>query len=380
MVILIAVGGINALYFALLICFKRRRILADSILTLLLTVIAATFGLVYAALEFDLHGLLLPLEFANLLYAPLFHLYVASLADPDQRLPRGWPAHFSGWIASTVYLTFMVTTRSPAELDVRFSGPPADPLHAIFWVLDVIATPVYLALAWRQLERHRRQISERYSDWSRIDYRWLRLLLVAIAISWVVIDLPIVGSRFLAQFGEPDALLLGFSAGTLLVLYLGAHGFRQPAVYGLPEPEPKPSTESRSRPRYRHSGLTPEQIDALKVKLVDLMESRMPHLNSELTIRGLAQALGLTEHNASEVINVGLKTTFYDLVNRYRVESFQGAVLAPENAHRTLLAVAMDCGFSSKSSFNRIFKQHTGITPSAFVKSQRTSGGAVSSR
>lgn len=100
-----------------------------------------------------------------------------------------------------------------------------------------------------------------------------------------------------------------------------------------------------------------------------LMDQRKPYLDSKLTAPDLAGLLGVSSHHLAQILNLSLGLNFFDFVNRYRVKSFQETILRP-NRHKTILAVALDCGFNSKSSFNRIFKKETGKTPSEFVKSQ----------
>ena len=70
----------------------------------------------------------------------------------------------------------------------------------------------------------------------------------------------------------------------------------------------------------------------------------------------------------SQVINEVEGINFYDYVNRLRVEEFKRLLSLPENQRFTLLALAYDCGFNSKSAFNRCFKKTTGLSPSEYAK------------
>ncbi|MCK5703581.1 MAG: AraC family transcriptional regulator, partial [Cyclobacteriaceae bacterium] len=71
----------------------------------------------------------------------------------------------------------------------------------------------------------------------------------------------------------------------------------------------------------------------------------------------------------SEVINTKLNKTFYDFVNKYRVEEVQQKIIAGDAEKYNLLSIAFDAGFSSKSSFNSTFKKITGQTPTEFRSS-----------
>jgi len=91
-------------------------------------------------------------------------------------------------------------------------------------------------------------------------------------------------------------------------------------------------------------------------------------MRSTLTLQELADELSIASHQLSQVINDRLQKNFFDFINSYRVEEVQVRLLAPEAQNLTILAVALDSGFSSKSSFNTIFKKHTQMTPTEYKR------------
>ena len=97
-----------------------------------------------------------------------------------------------------------------------------------------------------------------------------------------------------------------------------------------------------------------------------LMERDRPWKDSELTLADLADRLNTTPHKLSEVLNSQVGQTFYDFVNGYRVREVQRRIVAGDAQARTILTLALDAGFASKSTFNLVFKKHTGQTPSDF--------------
>ena len=98
------------------------------------------------------------------------------------------------------------------------------------------------------------------------------------------------------------------------------------------------------------------------------MEEKKPFIRSTLTLQELADELSIASHQLSQVINDRLQKNFFDFVNGYRVKEVQTRLVAPEAQNLTILAVALDSGFSSKSSFNTIFKKQTQMTPSEFKR------------
>jgi len=120
---------------------------------------------------------------------------------------------------------------------------------------------------------------------------------------------------------------------------------------------------------YTKSGLEEEVGKELSNRLVRLMEDQKPFTNSELSLRNLADMLEISPHNLTEVINKYSNKNFYDFVNAYRVEEVKARIRNQENNNYTLLAIGLESGFNSKSSFNSVFKKHTGQTPSQYKKS-----------
>lgn len=102
-------------------------------------------------------------------------------------------------------------------------------------------------------------------------------------------------------------------------------------------------------------------------RLLDLMESEHPHLDPELSLRGLADFLDLHPNRLSRLLNEEMGQNFNEFVNRWRLEEFKAAARTPGNQHLTLLGIALQCGFNSKTVFNAFFKKTMGTTPRAWL-------------
>jgi len=99
------------------------------------------------------------------------------------------------------------------------------------------------------------------------------------------------------------------------------------------------------------------------------MDQDRPWQDSDLTLAELAQRLSTTPHKLSEVLNSQLEQSFYDFVNGYRVRYVQHRIASEDARNLKLLSLALDAGFASKSTFNDVFKKHTGKTPSDYRRS-----------
>ena len=103
------------------------------------------------------------------------------------------------------------------------------------------------------------------------------------------------------------------------------------------------------------------------------MEAERPYRNKDLNLPDLAGSLYTTPHKLSEVLNSQLDQSFYDFVNGYRVRDVQQRLTDNQSQHLTLLSLALDAGFASKSTFNSVFKKLTGQTPSEYRRSVEVS-------
>jgi AraC-like DNA-binding protein len=143
---------------------------------------------------------------------------------------------------------------------------------------------------------------------------------------------------------------------------------QSPIVSPLVTEEPAIELEPR---RYERSGLGDTEAAKLEKDLLGLMDRDRPWTDSELTLADLAARLGTTPHKLSEVLNAQIGKTFYDFVNIYRVRDVQRRIQSGEARTRKMLALALDAGFASKSTFNQAFKKHTNQTPSDFGRLSR---------
>ena len=100
------------------------------------------------------------------------------------------------------------------------------------------------------------------------------------------------------------------------------------------------------------------------------MVSQKPYLDPDLTLPGLADELDIPSHYLSQIINERIGSNFFDFINQHRVEEIKRRIADPSYAHYSLLGIAFESGFNSKSAFNRVFKKLTGRTPSEFKREQ----------
>ena len=119
--------------------------------------------------------------------------------------------------------------------------------------------------------------------------------------------------------------------------------------------------------------LSKADVSNYRGKLLTQLEVHHAYASTDLTLRTLAEAIDLHPNKLSWLLNEKIGKNFNDFVNGYRLKAFQEKAVDPQNSHLTLLGLAFESGFTSKSVFNDFFKKNTGLTPKAWVKQAKTS-------
>ncbi len=229
-------------------------------------------------------------------------------------------------------------------------------LHTVldqFGFLAVIVIGFYLWKSRSIILQYQNQLRDKLSNVERQTLNWLKqlngLFLLSIPMAFALWLLRIsVGLDF-------NHKLIGHVYYVVAIFWLGIGGIRQPEIIS-PGIE-----ESRVRRKLKTIPDTHLRL------LVSSMEIDKLYLLPDLNVRILEDRLGLSAKQISEALNQGLNKNFYEFINGYRVEEFKKK--ARENPHLTLVGIAIECGFNSKTTFQRVFKEITGMRPSEFIDS-----------
>ena len=218
--------------------------------------------------------------------------------------------------------------------------------------LSIIAYSVYVLFV---LAKHRRQLLDVVSDVTHRKLSWLNWL--------VIVTLAAHGSIVLAwAFGLVITTDVYLAIGLTLVVYL-VHWFTiwQPDICSAEIQSP---TQPAETPRVLE--LSAEQIESCRRALKRAQVQSHFYLDPEISIQSLAQQINVPAHHLSHVLNAELGCNFFTYINQLRVEHVKQALSDPARDAETILTIAFDAGFNNKTSFNRVFKEQTGMTPSQF--------------
>lgn len=114
--------------------------------------------------------------------------------------------------------------------------------------------------------------------------------------------------------------------------------------------------------------LDTDAIATYSNRLLRHFDEVAPYLDPDLSLRSLAEQIEIHPNQLSWLINDQLNKNFNEFVNHYRVDAFKRIAIDPKNAGITIMGLAYDCGFNSKTVFNTYFKKETGLTPKQFLK------------
>lgn len=225
--------------------------------------------------------------------------------------------------------------------------------------LTLISLVIYLALSVRLVRNYQHWIKNEYSEISQINLRWLYQLFIGM----IVLSVLWLGEAFLRTFYDyfPDTLIIAIPMG-VLVLFMAIGGIQQKTIIGVTNLDiPKKAKETQD--------FDQRLLDRITKKMTD----ERFYLDAELTLQRFAEGIGENKRAVSESINFGLGIPFIDFVNQQRIAAFK-QLLTQENAAKfSLLGLAFESGFNSKSTFNRVFKSMEGISPSEYRKRVVTS-------
>lgn len=285
-----------------------------------------------------------------------------------------WIFTFS--IPFSVYILldiFIINNPFKEVLDSKFRNPNL--LYHIFnkgHFVYVFIVGIYLI---KRLRKYRRQLKNNFSQIEHFDLRWLLnytfflVLLFGLALTaFLAYNIGLFEKVEIAYQIIYPFMYLG-------IIYLTFNGIKQYNVSPVQSlsgsgngPDPKIDEEQKSE-KYVNSPLNDSASAALYQNLENLIDKDQLFTETGLTISAVADRLSISSNLLSQAINTHFGNPFYDYIATKRVGLLKERLTNEDSRKYTILALGLDCGFSSKSSLNRIFKAHTGMTPSEFQKS-----------
>jgi AraC-like DNA-binding protein len=245
-------------------------------------------------------------------------------------------------------------------------------IDALFSFLNVSLFAFYMWRFSKIYKDYQSWSANRYSNLPLLSIAWIRNFIVAYFF-FIAIDvgLTIMKLTIGAQY---DKMWWAYIANLGLTYYISIYGLNKKPFTGLDFEIPQQiQVESEQVENVEKQPFSQEEIDHWRLTLRKHFETTKPYLNPELRLSELALHFNINISSLSTLINLCFDQNFNDLINTYRIEAFIQKVNEGGLKHFTLMSLAYDSGFNSKTTFNRAFKKHTSISPTEFLKKEQQS-------
>lgn len=330
-------------------------------------------------------------DFIIFLYAPVFYIYLNKLLFKAAfQIDRKVIYSFIPFIIQViVYLPLFFLDNRSLQLELMNLNWKIQLLFVLTGLLGLVWNAYYWFKCRNTIRFYSQEYERNFSDEHNLHYLHVVLIIQAICLGVWLLTYAIIGFGKItdADVGtvveqSVDLTWLFFSS---IIYFVGYFAIHQQEIFNVSTS--KTSSFQAIPSTYKDSITaddTPQEAIEIEVKELEssvmegleelkhtidtYMRKERPYTNPKLSLQELAGKTKMQPHLLSRVINEGYQKNFFDFINSYRVEEFKTRVDNPKYRHYTLLALAFDVGFNSKTAFNRSFKKITGVTPSEYYQ------------
>ncbi len=300
------------------------------------------------------------------LIGPLLLLYIKSIFLPTKGLIKKNRRHF---IIPVVFIFVFTIPSLISTYNKKYLFDYIE-IYENSISLVIVYSLIYCIFSLKILKKAKKIIKHNYSNLDGVDLSWIRRLLIGVIL---IISIDIFTTVYEIYFGELmwNTYYLTSIAIAGLIIYLGYYGVLQSKVlisqFLIQQEKPIiiEFKEKVTKPYYNYN--TSELIE-LEKKLHTIMQTQKPFLDENLSLKSLAKLLAISDKKLSSLLNQHIQVSFYDYVNSFRVQCVIDSLKDTSYDKYTLLAIAFESGFKSKTSFNRTFKKVTHFSPSEYKR------------
>src|SRR5215203_922722 len=303
-----------------------------------------------------------PLTF---LAGPLLYLYLKTLISKKTTFAKKNFLHFIPFAICLIYLIPYYFQSAADKLQILNAELQFPSMRGWYYLRSNILAAQFLVylfvIIWMLVKYSREVKAKRVKVDTSVRFQ-IRFLVISCTSLWVIGML-----RYMLDSTPQTNLLLLLCVG-IIIYGLGYICLIKPEVVSSAE------ETQLSAAKYEKSNLSSQKSERYLKRLLEIMEGEKLYTDCEISLQKVAERLAISPHHLSQIINERRNQSFSDFVNAYRVEEVKKNLLDPAKKHYSILAIAEESGFNSKSSFNSVFKKHANLTPSEFRENSYGNG------
>lgn len=301
---------------------------------------------------------------------PVLYLYTRSLLDRSFFMDRKKALHFLPGALYLIYIIslWLIDWARGFEHGFYADGRDKD-LDAWYQVLGFVCWIYYLTRVVQDYRRYLNLTYESVSFADRARFQWLRMVLLLFLVLVLLRLLFFVLNPEWDQFGNKYWYYLSFSIVSYMLILLGYGNKTETATdFSVFSPSTTSNNPVLDSVPGQSFSLPPEEQKRIQDQILVFVETGKGFQNPLLTLADLSQATGIHPKKLSWVINQVFGKNFNDFINGYRVSMVAQKLKEGEHRKQTLMGLAYDAGFNSKSTFIRAFRKETGLSPSEYIQ------------
>jgi AraC-like DNA-binding protein len=293
---------------------------------------------------------------------PLIYFYIQSISDPSFSLTR---THKFQFYTSIIDIVPQITALIYIDgVLLRLLKPDPQPWGIFIDTYNIYAdiprwlsVTIYVWLSYKYIRNEKNTAAADPQKMAKL--KWLQLFITVFLVFqsvWFVYLVPYVIPAYSNRLLDLVDWYPVYIPLAVMIYWLGIKGYL--FTYTIPDVKKKAIA----------SQLSDHIVSATATSLKKVMETDKIYLNPILNLEMVAAQTGIPAKTISGVLNQHLQQNFAEWVNSYRIAEFKQRAHQERLEQLTISAIASECGFSSQATFQRIFKQYLGMTPSEYLK------------
>ncbi|MDP2687776.1 MAG: helix-turn-helix domain-containing protein [Aequorivita sp.] len=236
----------------------------------------------------------------------------------------------------------------------------------LFVVTMLLQALFYTTLSYILLEKHQKRLELFNSERESVDLKWIKHIIIAL------IGISVFISIYNILFIEGSLNSIANSLTLVIIYFIAYHAMRQKEIFIIGKEDMEYILQDEEyNAQVKNKLISNDELAQIKQRVIEVMECEKPYLEGNLSLTKLAELITVSPHQLSYVLNEGFQKNFFQFINDYRVEKAKAYLVSSEYDHLSILGIAYESGFNSKTAFNTVFKKHTGKTPTVF-KNERS--------